>query len=938
MSTRVDIEIAVRGATQITNLQQQLNAAAAAAERASQVLGNRGLLVNSVENLSRVAAQANAALRSTAAATPAQKQALDVYVKSLAAAEQAELELAAAISKRRKELGLAQTATAKGPGGGLRGRVGGAISGSIIGGAFPLLFGQGGGAATGGAIGGLLGGLAGPGGSFAGSLLGTLIGDIASKGQAVKQLAEDIGFSAEQTKQLSDAFKVANTDVEKFTGVIQNIRGVGLEIEDQAKAIQLVTRLTEVYGGSFEKTGNAITSALESGKVSQATLNQLTSQGINVQDALAKKYDTNRDGLLKLAKDGKISVQDLINTLVDLGNTSEESAKKQENIFQESYNQISAAAVQASFDISGSFTETGNSLQGVAKDIQNAFSETFRELVRGTADFILGLGEIGRIAGSVLDGLLAKFVSIQAGILGAASNLPVLNSGIIEFAKNALAVLNPVGFLIDKIQGLGRNRPQQFGPPVPAARAPLQTFTVPSQAAPSGGTGAKGPKGPEDRTAQLLEDLEALKLISTTQDGIRDALFEGNKELAIQLEYDQKIADINRDAAKALLNANFESEKAVIRAQEIVRIKDAQLERDDQLRELARDIDKIIRGTLDDLRGGVTWDDTGLREIFDLRLPDAINEFQQNIANLSDPTNQIIGAATAIGDAFSTSFKDIVSGAVSAQQGLANFFKNVGDYFIDLSARILAEAVKLQAVQIISKIFSAALGSFGTSSLSLPGLEGAGALSPGISSGLNIPGYGAGAVSPLSVSPNITPGGVFAEGGFVTGPTRALIGEGGEPEYVIPASKMAGAMTRYAAGIRGGGVIDGAVSDNRNFLDSLTTGINGSTVATSEQPADAAAATRASLRETERFRETQMQVMNQQTERERRFERERMEQMASTPGNLNIRYESQVINNVEYVTREQAERLAAQSALRGRELAINSLQTSVKTRKRVGMA
>jgi hypothetical protein len=177
----------------------------------------------------------------------------------------------------------------------------------------------------------------------------------------------------------------------------------------------------------------------------------------------------------------------------------------------------------------------------------------------------------------------------------------------------------------------------------------------------------------------------------------------------------------------------------------------------------------------------------------------------------------------------------------------------------------------------------------------------------------------------------------FADGGFVTRPTAAVVGEGSEPEYVIPASKMPGALARYASGMRGSGVIDGAVSDNRDFLKSLTTGINGSTVDVSESQ-DAVAATRASLRETERLRENRMQIMNQQSESERRYERERIEQMASTPGNLNIKYESQVINSVEYVTRDQAERMAAQSALRGRELAIGSLQNSVKTRKRVGIA
>ena len=49
----------------------------------------------------------------------------------------------------------------------------------------------------------------------------------------------------------------------------------------------------------------------------------------------------------------------------------------------------------------------------------------------------------------------------------------------------------------------------------------------------------------------------------------------------------------------------------------------------------------------------------------------------------------------------------------------------------------------------------------------------------------------------------------FAEGGYVTGPTPAVVGEGGEPEYIIPSSKMNGAMARYSAGARGEGVIDG---------------------------------------------------------------------------------------------------------------------------------
>lgn len=49
----------------------------------------------------------------------------------------------------------------------------------------------------------------------------------------------------------------------------------------------------------------------------------------------------------------------------------------------------------------------------------------------------------------------------------------------------------------------------------------------------------------------------------------------------------------------------------------------------------------------------------------------------------------------------------------------------------------------------------------------------------------------------------------FATGGVVTRPTVAMVGEGGEPEYIIPQSKMLAASARYLAGTRGAGVLSG---------------------------------------------------------------------------------------------------------------------------------
>jgi len=61
----------------------------------------------------------------------------------------------------------------------------------------------------------------------------------------------------------------------------------------------------------------------------------------------------------------------------------------------------------------------------------------------------------------------------------------------------------------------------------------------------------------------------------------------------------------------------------------------------------------------------------------------------------------------------------------------------------------------------------------------------------------------------------------YADGGYVTKPTQAIVGEGGEPEYIIPASKMDQAMGRYASGQRGASVVPTTASVNVNYSGSV---------------------------------------------------------------------------------------------------------------------
>lgn len=562
MAYRADIEIGVKGIQQLQAVTKQINTLATGVDGVNKRLAGATQSIDAYNvNLAKAAATLNKVNAGTIAEADAIRQYVTALGQANAARDRQNKLIQQQIVLQRKAVptanagfGVQGPALPPAAGGGARGgrgvggRLGGAISGSIIGGAFPLLFGQGGGAAAGGAIGGLVGGLAGPGGSFAGSLLGTLLGDIASRGQAVKKLAEDIGFSAEQTKKLSDAFKVANIDVEKFTAVVQNIRGIGLELEDQARAIQLVTRLTEKYGGSFEKTGNAITSALESGKVTQATLNQLTSQGINIQQALADKYNVNRSALLQMAKDGKISVQSLIDTLVDLGNKPGQVAKQ---------------------------TQTAS--QQFQTAIQNLVKIVGPELERLGKLFL----QFGTTALNALNNVLVRLGQAGTAIENAVAG-DTLKNARTQFRRDATLLkqlyVTPKGNRttqqvqqITALENLQQGRMQVINaakPPAPPK--PLQTFVAPSQAAAgksASDKAAEDAKRKAEKAAELIA--QSGRELSTAQEAFKieqrllTARKNGNDVLAITRQTQLDILAINARGNEILANKDLPAQAKI---------------------------------------------------------------------------------------------------------------------------------------------------------------------------------------------------------------------------------------------------------------------------------------------------------------------------------------------------------------------------------------
>lgn len=138
---------------------------------------------------------------------------------------------------------------------------------------------------------------------------------------------------------------------------------------------------------------------------------------------------------------------------------------------------------------------------------------------------------------------------------------------------------------------------------------------------------------------------------------------------------------------------------------------------------------------------------------------------------------QIKQLASGISSEFTKAFKDVITGTKSVEQAFSDMLTNIGNMFLDMAMKILQDALTQQLVGLFGGLLGGGFGGGGGGGFSMP-------------------------------IGNIGVGG-FADGGYVTRPQLAQIGEGGQPEYVIPASEMGKAMARYSSGARGSSVING---------------------------------------------------------------------------------------------------------------------------------
>jgi hypothetical protein len=370
------------------------------------------------------------------------------------------------------------------------------------------------------------------------------------------------------------------------------------------------------------------------------------------------------------------------------------------------------------------------------------------------------------------------------------------------------------------------------------------------------GGGADAAKRAADEAARAAEEIrQQVKAADDLNFTLKNrlAIAEITEPVARRmLEYDVRQNEIAKEYDELKQAAKSADELILINANQVIEQRIAQIEAEQQINNLLAERALLMSNVMRQAA-----------------MPTVYNELETQEAALQAVLDKYpaIGAAADAAATLATSgISEMIAGTKSAEQVFIEFLNAIADALINTAKQMIAQYIAIA----IAKMFAGLGGGGGGGGFAPSGpLAAVGNVGPA----MNFNPVGANPVGAFA----------FAKGGFVTGPTSAVIGEGGESEYVIPASKMQSAMSRYSRGARGEGVIAGSGG-----------GTEGGTATA-----------------------------------------------AAGPMVVDVRYSVERINDVEYVTASQFQagmrQAAQQGAAQGEQRTLRRLQQSPGARKRVGI-
>ena len=428
-----------------------------------------------------------------------------------------------------------------------------------------------------------------------------------------------------------------------------------------------------------------------------------------------------------------------------------------------------------------------------------AVSKFFVQAAEFAKGIFAGLwGAINDGAGGVAGNIIRFFGDAFNKVLGLAQSfynmlpdwLKGAISGGIEFVKGVGdAIGNEIEYTWKASQGAAGSL---FGGGGGGQLAVPQGAATPDLGGGGGGGGGGGAAN-NDAARQLEIQEQQLKksqeMVIAAEQAYEKAL--GMTKLQeIELEQKQNIANIQREYSDLIAEAKSEAEELNLNNARALEISTEKLKAEEAIKDLREGALGGIQEEIAALEARVN----GTEEVYKLekQIKDLVADgegtvseaqaralverktaLEEQVKVADELKASYESLADSIAGNLTGAFKDIITGAKSAEEAMADAFQGIADSFLDMAMQMIQEWIKMQLLGIVS-------GAFGGGS-------------PAGAAG----GAGAGGAF----------GKLFAEGGYVDSPTPALVGEGGEPEYVIPQSKMDSAMSRWSAGQSGGQVL-----------------------------------------------------------------------------------------------------------------------------------
>ena len=365
----------------------------------------------------------------------------------------------------------------------------------------------------------------------------------------------------------------------------------------------------------------------------------------------------------------------------------------------------------------------------------------------------------------------------------------------------------------------------------------------------------------------------------------QQSLLEYKKQ---QVEKAKELAKINADITYDFRQRQYEL--GLIGKEEFVQLELAREEAD--LREKLKDMPAAQREVM--VTKGVELKRREIDPTFKEAAETDLALMQRQLEKMVEPLEMLKGAADAFGSSLTNAFNSVITGQASVKTALAGFLKDLGQYFLEYTAKVITQMIVIATIQAAIK----ALGG--------PSTGGASEAKPPLP----------GSVATIAAQGTVLNKGVkrYAMGGVVNKPTMFTYAEGGTGRFGLMGEAGPEAIIPLKRGN------DGRLGVSAYFADANAAMAKGAANRTSaaafEENADALA-------------------MSTSYVRERSQERERQTMLTGAGGSMLI--QTQVINNVEYATMDQVAQASAASAKQARAEIFADMRNKPSVRSSLGM-